>query len=153
MNARLAVAAVLFLAAPALPGLAGPATKVKAPDLKITVTQDPDPGKAGQPVTVRVAVEPPAGIKLNQYPGITLKVTGTDGVTLESAEAFVGTKKPIADPAQFGFKHIDPLTLKATSGRPGARTLEGTLTYFYCVIESGYCAPGELKLRIPVSIK
>ncbi len=148
----LAAALVLATLLPA-PALAGPGSKPKSPELKVTVTQDPSPGKAGQPVTVKVAVEPPTGIKLNQYPGITLKVTGTDGLTLASPEAFVGTKKPIADPAQFGFKHIDPLELKATGGKAGTRTMDGTLTFFYCVIESGYCAPGEMKLRIPVTLK
>lgn len=149
MRARF-LTATLILAACAPQVLA--AGGLKAPDLKLTVTQSPDPGKPGAAVKISVAVEPPEGIKLNQYPGITLKVTPPAGLTLDSNEAFVGTKKPIDDPEQFGFKHIDPLVLQGKVGGGGTKTLEGTLSFFYCVKASGYCAPGKMPVKIPVKV-
>lgn len=127
---------------------------VKTPDLKLTVTQSPDPAQAGREFELSIAIVPPTGITLNQYPGITLKIEKAPGLRLRDAEVFVGVRKPIEDPAEFPFKTIEPLKLYATPA-PGVgspTTLEGTLKFFYCVKASGYCAPGEMKVKIPVKL-
>ncbi len=144
----------LMLAAAYSPHVFSARGPIKAPELKLTVTQSPDPGRPGQELEVRVAVAPPEGITLNRYPGITLKIDKAPGVALRDKEAFVGVRKPLDDPAEFPFKSIDPLKLYATpaSGVGSRTTLEGTLKFFYCVKKSGYCAPGEMKVKVPVKI-
>jgi hypothetical protein len=122
-----------------------------APEMKLLVAQSPDPLKAGQPGVVRVTVQPPDGITLNRYPGVTLTVEKTGGARLEKTEAFVGTKTPIEDPAEFAFKKIDPLELKLTPAGPGPSELEGTLVFTYCVKASGFCAPAKQKVRIALN--
>lgn len=153
MRRPIAALAALALACSSLAAPTYAAPK-PAPQLKLTVKQTPDPGKPGQAISVRIELEPPAGIGVNKYPGVTLRITGDAGLTLASTEAFVGTKTPIDDPAQFKFKKVDPLELKVTApaGAKGQRVLEGTLKYFYCVNASGFCAPGTMTVKIPVRI-
>jgi hypothetical protein len=122
-----------------------------APEMKLAVVQAPDPLKAGQAGVVQVTVQPPAGITLNRYPGITLTIEKTGGVALEKAETFVGTKTPIDDPAEFAFKKIDPLELKVTPSRAGSAELEGTMVFTYCVKASGFCAPARQKVKIALN--
>lgn len=122
-----------------------------APEVKLAVVQAPDPLQAGQTGVLRVTVQPPEGISLNRYPGITLAVDKSGSVALEKAEAFVGTKTPIDDPAEFAFEKIDPLELKVTPARAGSTELEGTLVFTYCVKASGFCAPAKQRVRIAVN--
>ncbi|MCU0230442.1 MAG: hypothetical protein MUC67_03575 [Acidobacteria bacterium] len=142
------VLAALAAALGPQPGLAlkpGP-----APEMKLLVTQAPDPLRVGQPGVVRVLVQPPDGITLNRYPGITLTVEKSSGVALARPESFVGTKTPIEDPAEFAFKKIEPLELPATAQRPGTAELEGTLVFTYCVKASGFCAPAKQKVKLAI---
>jgi hypothetical protein len=147
---RSALAAAAFAAALA-PQAALALKPGPAPDMKLAVVQAPDPLKAGQAGVVRVTVQPPDGITLNRYPGITLTIEKSGGVALEKTEAFVGTKTPIEDPAEFAFKKIDPLELKVTPARAGATELEGTLVFTYCVKASGFCAPAKQKVKIALN--
>ena len=149
-------AVVLSIAGAAYsPHLLAVGAGIKPPELKITVTQTPDPVRLGQVAEVSVALAPPAGITLNRHPGITLRIPKPPpGVSLQSSETFVGVRKPIENPAEFPFKTIDPLKLKATAtaGASGERILEGTLSFVFCVKASGYCAPTQMKTRIPFKV-
>ena len=122
-----------------------------APEMKLAIVQAPDPLRAGQAGVVRVTVQPPEGITLNRYPGITLTIDKTGGVALAKPEAFVGTTTPIEDPAEFAFKKIDPLELRVTPSRAGSAELEGTLVFTYCVKASGFCAPGKQKVKLALN--
>lgn len=148
MRRSILLAAVLVAALAPQPSLAlkpGP-----APEMKLKITQDPDPLKAGTGGVVRVLIEPPEGITLNRYPGIKLVIEKPGGVSLGSSEAFVGTTTPIENPDEFAFKKIEPLELKLTPTRAGTAELEGTLTFTYCVKASGFCAPAKQKIKVPV---
>ncbi len=154
MRKRFGIVALALMAAVSL-SQAGPTRKKAAtPRMKLTTVQEPQPGHPGTALVLHVSVAPPKGIKLNRYPGITLKITKAKGFKLEAKEAFVGVKEPITNPEEFGFKHIDPLTLKVVPRSGGGKTrfLEGTLKFFYCVKKSGYCAPGTQSVKIPVTV-
>ncbi len=156
MRRILAVLLVLAASAPLAPGPAALAGAKKAPprmDLKLA--QDPPRAAVGEDFRLSVTVVPPEGIKLNRYPGITLEIAKAPGIALSSKTAFVGSKKPITDPEKFGFHEIPPLVLrgKVEKGRAGTRYLEATLKFFYCVKKSGYCAPGEQKVRLPLYVR
>ncbi|MBP7149758.1 MAG: hypothetical protein KBD01_19705 [Acidobacteria bacterium] len=129
-------------------------SKTKAPrvEVKLELSQAPDPIPVGREATVKIAVTPPRGIALNQYPGITLKLDRSDALRTASNEAFVGTHEPIEDPDKFAFRRIDPLVLKVTPTRAGAE-LSGMLTFFYCVKASGFCAPGKQEVRLPLRVR
>jgi hypothetical protein len=148
---RRSALAAAALAAALAPQAAQALKPGPAPDMKLAVVQAPDPLKAGQAGVVRVTVQPPDGITLNRYPGITLTIEKSGGVALEKTEAFVGTKTPIEDPSEFAFKKIDPLELRATPTRAGGSELEGVMAFTYCVKASGFCAPAKQKVKIALN--
>lgn len=152
---RTVFVAASLIAAVSAPQALAAGGKVAVPELKVTVAQDPAAARRGQSAKVRVTVAPPEGIKLNQYPGITLKVAPAAGLSVARPEAFVGLTEPLDDPEKFGFPGpIDPLVLdvKVDGGAAGTRTLDGTIKFFFCVKASGYCAPGEMKVKLPVKV-
>ncbi len=156
MRRILAVLLVLAASAPlALAPAALAGSRKTPPRMDLKLVQEPPKATVGEAFELRVRVVPPAGIKLNRYPGITLEVAKAPGIALESKTAFVGSKKPITDPAKFGFHEIPPLVLRGRveRGRAGTRVLQGTLKFFYCVKKSGYCAPGEQKVRLPLYVR
>ncbi|MDQ7005924.1 MAG: hypothetical protein Q9Q40_01685 [Acidobacteriota bacterium] len=133
---------------------AAPGSRKKtAPTMGIRVEQRPAAATVGEPATVQVHVTPPDGIRLNRYPGITLEIDKADALDLSTRKAFVGSTKPINDVSKFGFETIDPLVLEFVPKAPGEHVLEGTLKYFYCVKKSGYCAPGQQRVRLPVKAR
>lgn len=142
----------VLIAAVSMPH-AGPRKKKRViPVLALNTVQTPADAPAGEAIELLVTVAPPEGIKLNRYPGITLTIEKAKGLKLTNSEAFVGEKKPLTNPDEFGFKTIDPLkfSLVAKSSGSKQRYLEGTLKFFYCVKKSGYCAPGTQAVKIPV---
>ena len=127
-------------------------TKKKTPVMGIEIQHTPSGLQNGVKAELRVVVEPPPGIRLNRYPGITLQIDKARGVELNSNTAFVGVTEPIADVSKFGFETIDPLVLEIVPRRRGHLMLQGTLKFFYCVKKSGYCAPGKQKIKIPLDV-
>ena len=148
---RTILAGAVFAAVLAQQGLAAAPEKAKLPQVavKLDLSHVPDPIPVGREATVKIAVTPPPGIALNRYPGITLKLDRSESLRTISNEAFVGSRDPIEDPDAFAFRRIDPLVLKLTPTRAGAQ-LSGTLTFFYCVKASGFCAPGKQTVQLPL---
>ena len=125
----------------------------KVPKVATRVTIEPSPARAGQAARIAIQLEPPAGITLNRYPGITFRVTGAEGLSVDVEEVFAGTKKPITDISKFAFEKIPALELKVIPKR-GTRSgsVRGELKYFYCVKKSGFCAPASQELEITVPV-
>lgn len=148
------LALVVLIAAVAAPHALALGKPENTPVMKLGVTVEPSPARPGEAATVKISIAPPQGIALNRYPGITLRIDKAERTSLEQNEAFVGSKKPIQDVAQFAFETIDPLVLvvKPEAGGGSTRTLEGELKFFYCVKESGYCAPGTQKVKLDVPV-
>jgi hypothetical protein len=148
---------VLFASACGATASAGSsATPVKEP-AKIAVTASPDPAQAGAESLVTVRLTPVAGIKINKYPKIQLKVAELSGV-VAAASASVGSSEP-PPPDQIEsnyFKSVDPVELKlriSPSASAGRHEVPAQLTYYYCVAASGYCAPAKVPVTIPITVR
>ena len=131
----------------------GPAKRV-AVKLQVETSQEPTPAAPGAETRVSVTVGPPKGVSLNRYPGIRLKIEEAPGLKAKDREAFVGSDEPVPDPDQAYFGESETLSLRVIPERRGGtmRTIRARLTYFYCVKESGYCAPGKQTVEIPVEV-
>ncbi|GAB4222142.1 MAG: hypothetical protein Kow0062_18180 [Acidobacteriota bacterium] len=152
MTRPLVVSLVLaaVLSPQAAPAAAG---KDKAPRVTARVAVDPSPARPGEPVRISVRLEPPEGVTLNRYPGITLKIDHVEGLDVASREVFVGTRKPVTDVEKFAFEKVPPLVVEGVAGAGSRRGLiRGELKYFYCVKKSGFCAPASRPLEITVPI-
>jgi hypothetical protein len=137
--------------------LGGPSPKPPKEPAKLSLKISPDSVKAGGEVTATLTIKPKPGIKLNQYPKISLKVAAVDGL-VGDAVVKLGNDAPPADGdlTKNYFKSIDPLVLTLAldpAASSGKHTLEGKLKYYYCVTESGFCAPFRTTLEIPVTVK
>jgi hypothetical protein len=104
-----------------------------------------------------VRLQPKAGIKINRYPKIKLHVPAREGLVAE-ARVEVGNDRPPAPDAMEKnyFKVVDPVELRlpVDSAAPhGDHEVEAKLTYFYCVTESGFCAPKRVPIKIPLAVQ
>ena len=104
-----------------------------------------------------VRLEPKDGVKINRYPKIKLTVPEQAGLTGESVvEIGNDTPPPPGKMESNYYKTVDPVELRLTlddKAPSGRHELEGKLTYFYCVVKSGFCAPKRLALKIPVTVQ
>jgi len=134
------------------------AASPKPPEMPATidVAVAPTAVSAGESAHVTVQLEPIDGVQINRYPRITLKLAGRDGLAAD-AEVMVGNSAP-PEPGKMDanyFDRVDPLNLEIVTdaGAPaGTHTLNGELTYFYCVKASGFCAPKKTSVAIPLQI-
>ena len=132
------------------------AAKERRPPPKLQVKTDQQPSAAvpGSPASLAVSLIPPDGVVLNRYPGIKIVFEASPGLRPDVPELFAGSRQPIEDPEQFYYDTKKPLRLDfvAVDGAATRRTLRGTLSYFYCVKASGFCAPGRQKIELPVKV-
>lgn len=140
--------------------LSAPGDRSVKSDAPVAVAVDVSPGTvgAGSDASVTVRLEPKPGIKMNKYPKIRLKIPGVPDL-VAPAEGSVGSATmPPPDQLETNYYHggVDPLELKlhvdAKAGK-GRHDLHGTLSYFYCVAASGFCAPMKVELAIPVTVR
>jgi hypothetical protein len=133
------------------------APKPLATPAKIDVDVAPAQVTAGGSAQVTVRLEPIAGVQINRYPQITLKIPARDGLVGEG-EVAVGSAAP-PSPSKLDsnyFDTVDPLTLELRvdeSAPRGKHSVAGELTYFYCVKASGFCAPKKTSVEIPLEIR
>jgi len=130
-----------------------PPAKPPAEPAKVDVALDPPSVTAGEAAMLRVQLNPMAGIKINRYPKITLRVPVHEGL-IEPAEGKYGNDAP-PPPGQTGknyFKTLEPFELKLSTDRSapsGRHRIEGELSYFYCVTASGFCS----RATAPISVR
>jgi hypothetical protein len=128
------------------------------PPVAVSIEVAPAAVAPGADAEVTVKLRPKAGIHLNRYPKIKLKVPATPGL-VEAAEGTIGNPAPPpADKldANYYGDPVDPLVVtlhvdKAASA--GRHDLTGKLSYFYCVAASGYCAPAKVDVTLPVTVR
>ena len=138
-----------------LPAAAAPAkSRKKPPEIGVSIAQEPRPVGLGAPAEIRVTLEPPPGVALNRYPGIKLKVGKAKGIRSAAEEVFLGSREPIEDPEEMYFETLEPLSIELTAEGEGPeqRFVTGTLTYFYCVKASGFCAPARKEIELPLIV-
>jgi hypothetical protein len=124
---------------------------------RIDVQVGADSVAPGETVRVTVTVVPYSGIKINRYPKIKVTVDEVEGL-VGSAEATVGNPKPppVEDPESNYFKKPEAVELGlpfSADASSGPQEIEAKIKYFYCVTESGYCAPARAELTIPVNVR
>jgi len=155
-NARLSIAAAFLLIACGL-AAAGDAAKPPAEPAKIEISVSPKSVEAGGSAEATLQLMPIAGVTINKYPKITLKIAAQEGLVGSAASA-VGDDAP-PPPEQSGgnyFDRVDPVRIEIAidkSAKPGMHEIEAKLKYFYCVKKSGFCAPKRVTVKIPVTVR
>ena len=151
---RQAFAVLALLALGAAPHDARP----PAEPAKIRISVAPSSLTPGGRADVTLALAASPGVKVNRYPRIKLSVAPLAGV-VRGGDASVGNDAPppVADAAGNYFGDpIDPVRLALDvdpHATPGRHELAATVTYFYCVTESGFCAPSRTSLKVPIEVR
>lgn len=149
---------VLGLAAAAL----GTATAQKAPQAlaepaKIDLRLSPETVAPGGSTQVTLTLRPIAGVKINRYPKIKFHVPAQAGLVGEALVEVGNAAPPPPDAMETNyFKGVDPLRVDLVLDRQapvGAHRIVAQLSYFYCVTESGFCAPARVPVSIPVAVR
>lgn len=148
---RLAIATMCLLAS-VTAGAAG----IPDVDLKIQVALAPGAVKAGSKSEAVVTLTPPSGIHVNQYPPIRLTLESAPPVIFEPDSYKLGLDAMPDNPEKNPFKSIDPIKVRfrvAPHAADSKVAVKGKLKFFYCVVASGYCAPGtkEVAFIVPVA--
>ena len=132
------------------------AKPVKEP-AKIAITASPDVVTAGSESVVTLKLTPVAGIKINRYPKVQLKVPALSGVVEASSVSIGDAEPPPPDKLEGNyFKTVDPLELKlpiAAGAKAGEHKVPAQLVYYYCVAASGFCAPAKVPVTIPITVR
>ncbi len=124
---------------------------------KIKVSVAPAKVAPGSEARVTVVLTPIDGVKINKYPKVRLRVAEQEGL-VAAGEVWVGSAKP-PPPDQLDknyFETVDPLVLGlsvADAARTGSHRIEAKLSYAYCVIASGFCAPTTVPVMIPLDVR
>jgi hypothetical protein len=139
-----------------LAAVAGP-TKPPAEPAKIHIEVSPEEVAPGGRATVTLQLHPIDGIKINRYPKIKLVIPDQPLLGSPSELQIGNDAPPPPESADDNyFKTVDPLELNLQiddDASAGKHEIEGKLTYFYCVIASGFCAPARVPVKIPVVIR
>lgn len=149
------VSAVLVAAGPASASGAEP-PEIPA-DIRIEVA--PDGATPGASASIVLTLEPRHGIRINRYPHIRLTVDDHPGLTA-GGRAEIGTERPPGHDEDPDLNYYpgpaDPVRLELTladDAVPGVYEVAGRLRYFYCVKTSGFCAPKEVGVTIPLRVR
>jgi hypothetical protein len=126
--------------------------------VKVDVAVTPAAVGAGSDASVVVSISPNAGIKMNKYPKIKLKVPAVEGLTDGGEQSLGNSGPPPADQMETNYFKggVDPLKIVlrvAPQAAKGRHDVPAQLSYFYCVAASGYCAPAKAELKIPVTVR
>lgn len=104
----------------------------------------------GDGLELRLTMTPPDGVMLNRYPGITLDLEQTGDLQLDAGSYFVGSREPITDLSQAYFDEDPEIVISAQNRGEAQQELRGELSFFYCLKESGVCAPATQSVRLSV---
>ncbi len=153
MNRPLGATTLALLIAAVLPRFASPAPAQDddtGPHVRVTVTAHRDTLAPGASSELRVSFRPSRGFHVNAVPPVSVGFDSgsnarPDGKIVIPADTATGYLDPASPVRQ-------PFSL-ASSARRGRATLEGTLTYFYCSDEEGWCRRERLRFAVPVSVR
>lgn len=132
--------------------------EIKPPENPATIQVHvaPDAVAPGGEVEVTVKVVPDAGIKINRYPKVTLKVAEVENL-VAAASTFVGdAKRPPEDKMKGNyFKSVEPLALAlalSDAAEPGDHEIKAKLRYTFC-LKSDACFIERATVKIPVTVR
>lgn len=157
LNSYKSILVCLLLAFFAADGAAAGSPKPPAVPAHFELEVDPVVVAPGSETTVSLQLSPVDGVKINRYPRVRLKVPQTDGL-VAAVEGSVGNDKapPPGQMEKNYFKKVDPLKLKLSiddDAPNGTHEIPAKLTYFYCVIASGFCAPKTVPVEITLRVE
>ena len=139
-------------------GAAPPDARPPAEPAKIRISVAPTAVPPGGRAEVALDLAAAPGVKINRYPKIRLSVAPRAGV-VRGGDATLGHDAPppldAAGTNYFG-ETIDPIRLPLevdASAAPGRHELDATVTYFYCVTASGFCAPSRTAVKVPIEVR
>jgi hypothetical protein len=156
-TAAFALSAVLAVGSTAGSAPGAPEKPAGADAVKVEVGTAPPSVLAGSEteITVKLSVNP--GFKLNKYPRIKLAVPTVEGLVAGGETSLGSDGPPPPDKLESNyFTSVDPLRLKLAvrpSAAPGRHDIDARLSYFYCVVASGFCAPAKVALKIPLNVR
>ncbi len=127
-----------------------------AADVAVSVSFVP-PTRGARAAGVAVSFSPrDPDFRVNEEPAPRLKLD-------EAQKVLLGQKPAKAAPAETPkageFKYLDtavPFVFPVSLGpgaRPGAHSVRGAVTFFYCSKRDGWCRKGAADVEIPVSIE
>ena len=113
---------------------------------------------AGETAEFTLTLKAKQGVKINQYPKIRWSVAADDALVASESKVELGNDNPPPpDNMDANYFHaIDPLRLNisiAEGAAAGEQTVKTKLRYFYCVTESGFCAPARVTLEVPIRVE
>ncbi|MDH3628004.1 MAG: hypothetical protein OES25_10145 [Acidobacteriota bacterium] len=112
---------------------------------------------AGGQATLRLQLRPAEGVKINRYPQIKLSLPGHAGLYDSTSATLGNPTPPPADRMDSNyFDKIDAIELEvpiAVDAHSGHHQIEAQLVYFYCVTDSGYCAPARIPLSLSLDVR
>jgi hypothetical protein len=153
-----ALAAAAYLGQAGLLTRGATQAKPLAEPAKLVLSVSPERLPPGSEARVTLQLQPVKGVKINRYPQIQLSVPEQAGLVGEAKVALGDQVAP--PPEKMTGNYFDPptqsveLRLKLDPAIvPGSHDFQGKLTYFYCVPESGFCAPVRTTVRIPVTVR
>jgi hypothetical protein len=105
--------------------------------------------KSGSPATLLISLQPKKGIHINLETPTTIKLDSSD-IVKTTGELVL--PKNANDNYLDVSKHIQQAINISKNAKPGAVTIRGVFTYFYCSDAEGWCSkfkqPFELTARI-----
>jgi hypothetical protein len=151
----IAVLAVILHTFPVL--AATSATKPPKEPAKLDLKVSPNAAAPGEQVQVTLRIKPKAGIKINKYPKISMKVAEVADL-VKAAEVYMGDDKAPPPEKMAGnyFSSVAPLVLKLVldpKASAGKHEIAAKLKYYYCIKASGFCAPFRTTLPISVEVR
>ncbi len=142
----------------ALPFAAGSGeARPPAEPAKIRISVTPAEVARGGRAEVTLELTAAVGVKINRYPKVKLSIAPREGL-VSGGEATLGNDAPPPPDQTEGnyFHGVEPIRVGLgvdPSAAPGRHELDATVTYFYCVTASGFCAPSRNSVKVPIQVR
>jgi hypothetical protein len=146
------MALATVIAAASLGAAAAP--QVPAEPAKVNLAVAPEAVPPGGVVHVTVRLSPTAGIKINRYPMMKLRVPEREGLVSAAEVAAGDAAAPPPGESRY-YDEVAPLELDLSlhpAAVPGRHDLQGNLVYYYCIPDQ-FCAPARVSVKIPVTVR
>ncbi len=145
---KLDVLIIILVAVPFL-GLMVGGDEKQNPHVKVEVSIEPDTLKSGASGEIRIQFHPTEGIHVNATPPTELTLSDGSSLTL------IGKPSAPTDSTSGYLDVVKPITYTfavSSSAQPGTAGVNGTLVYYFCSDEEGWCLRWKDDVSLTVSI-